>query len=53
MFSFQGKGFSCSLDVRNGGLNLRICKFQFWIKKISAVNSFQCLVIKTLDLDMQ
>jgi hypothetical protein len=48
------EGFSCSLGVLLGGLG--ISKLQSLIKKIlkkfPAVNFFQFLVIKTLDLEL-
>jgi hypothetical protein len=51
MFSFEAEGFSCSLDVLCGGLE--ICKLQFLIKiQISfSCSFFIILVIKTLDPD--
>ncbi len=49
----MAEGFSCSLCVLYGGL--RISKLQFSIqniKKFTAVNFFQSLVIKTLDSEL-
>jgi hypothetical protein len=50
----RAEGFSCSFCVLYGGLG--ISKLQFFIKKninfFSAVNFFQFLVIKTLDLEL-
>jgi hypothetical protein len=53
MISFGAESFSCVLYVLHGSPG--ISKLQFFSKKVlifcSAVNIFQFLVIKTLDLD--
>jgi hypothetical protein len=50
----RAEGFSCSLDVLNGGLGIR--KLQFWFKKEKKIKKFQLyffqfFIIKTLDMD--